>query len=169
MVLVNENANCRYGPSTEYHYAWGLDVDDWALLHGRNYDSSWVWVRPHDTDWNCWVIASAVTPNVDLSTVPFVYPTIWANPVVPRPQGVTATRNGNNVTISWAAAPPAIDLEYLVEARICTNGYPWDVAYSTIGLSMTLQDAQNCSTASYGTVRVYNKLGYSEPVNIPWP
>lgn len=161
--------NCRYGPDTAYRYAWGLSEGDGAKLDGRNYASSWLWVQPHDASFHCWVTADAVTPNVDLSLVSVVYPPLQTNPSVAPPSGVHASRSGGSVTIGWQAASPAVDLGYLVEARICTNGYLFDVAYETASTSYTLQDETSCEGDSYGSVRVVNKLGYSTPVSVAWP
>ena len=169
-IIADANVNCRYGPDTAYLYAWGLSEGDSAQLDGRNYAATWLWVKPHDTDWHCWVTADAVTANVDLSYVPVVYPPLLTNPSVGPPSGVSASRSGNKVTISWSAAPPAVDLGYLIEARICTtNGYLLDVAYTTTNTSYTLTDATSCEGDSYGQVRVQNKLGYSTAVKVPWP
>ncbi|MFQ5944364.1 MAG: hypothetical protein ACE5JF_12510, partial [Anaerolineales bacterium] len=85
------------------------------------------------------------------------------------PTGVSANRSGSSVTISWSPAAPAVELGYLIEARICTGGYQFDVAYTTTNTSYTVTDESGCGADSYGKVRVQNKLGYSTAVNIPWP
>jgi hypothetical protein len=92
------------------------------------------------------------------------------NSSVPSPSGVSASRSGDKVTISWAAAPSAPELEYLIEAIVCTSGgYLLEVSYNTTGTSFKMTDTQTCGGASFGTLRVANKLGYSNAVNIPWP
>jgi hypothetical protein len=161
--------NCRYGPNANYLYAWGVSEGDYAQLDGRNYEATWLWVKPHDLDWHCWVTASGATASVDLSEIPVVYPPLQTNPSVAPPSGVGASRSGSSVTISWAPAQPAVDLAYLIEARICTNGFLMDVVYVTTSTSYTLSDATNCSGKSYGTLRVQNKLGYSNAVSVGWP
>jgi hypothetical protein len=161
--------NCRYGPDKQYLYAWGLSEGDTADVKGKNATGDWLWVTPHDTVWNCWITASAVDLNVELDSIAVIYPKLLTHPEVASPSGVHATRNGDKVTISWNPAPPAIDLGYLIEARICLGAYPWDMVFSTTGTSYTINDPTSCSTASYGTLRVFNKLGYSTAVKIPWP
>lgn len=168
-ITADVNLNCRLGPNENYLYAWGVSEGDLAALGGRNYESTWFWVKPHDLDWHCWVVASGTTPNVDLSEVPVVYPPLPTNPSVAPPSGVSAARNGSSVTISWAPAQPAVDLAYLIEARICSNGFPIDVVVVTTSTSYTLNDSTNCSSNSYGTLRVQNKLGYSNAASIGWP
>jgi len=71
--------------------------------------------------------------------------------------------------VTWSAAAPAVDLGYLIEARICLGAYLWDVYYSTINTSYTIKDPPTCSGESYAQLRVFNKLGYSTAAKIPWP
>jgi len=168
-IMADVNLNCRYGPDTAYLYAWGVDEGKTATLDGRNYASTWLWVQPWDALFHCWVTASGATSNIDLSMVPVVYPPVITNPSIAPPKGVGANRSGSSVNISWSAAPPAVDLAYLIEARICSGGFPVDVAFTTTSTSYSLTDATSCSSDSYGQVRVQNKLGYSTPVSIPWP
>ena len=88
---------------------------------------------------------------------------------MPAPTGVNASRSGDNVVVSWAPAPPAVDLGYLIEAEICSGSYLYEVVYSTTGTSFTLPDKTGCSSKSSGVLRVFNKLGYSSAVKIPFP
>ena len=161
--------NCRYGPDKQYLYAWGLSEGDTAEVKGKNATGAWLWVIPHDTIWTCWITASAVELNADIDSIGVVYPTLLTNSAVAPPTGVNAQRNGDKVTISWDPASPAIDLGYLIEARICLGAYPWDMVFSTTNTAYTITDPTTCSPDSYGTLRVFNKLGYSTTVTIPWP
>ena len=168
-ITADGNVNCRYGPDPVYMYAWLLSDGDTAMLDGRNYAGTWLWVLPHDTDWHCWVSSSFVTASVDIMTVPVVYPPIYINPSVPSLTGVKASRSGSSVTVSWNPAPPSVGLGYLIEARICNGTYLLDVVYSTTNTSFTLSDKSGCSGDSYGQARVFNKLGYGAPTKISWP
>jgi hypothetical protein len=150
-------------------YAWALSENDIANLDGRNYAATWLYVQPHDTNWHCWVAASTVSASVDIQSVDVVYPPLLTNPAVPAPSGVTATRSGGNVIISWNPAPPAVGLGYLIEARVCTGAYLLDVYHQTTNTSITLSDPSGCSGDSYGQVRVFYKTGYSSAVQISWP
>ncbi len=168
-ITADGNVNCRYGPDPVYMYAWALSDGDTAMLDGRNYAGTWLWVLPHDTDWHCWVSSAFVTASVDIMTVPVVYPPIYINPSVPSLTGVKANRSGSNVTVSWNPAPSSVGLGYLIEARICNGTYLLDVVYSTTNTSYTLSDMDGCSGDSYGQVRVFNKLGYGASTKIAWP
>ena len=161
--------NCRYGPDKQYLYAWGLSDGDTAEVKGKNATGQWLWVTPHDTIWNCWITSSAVELNVELDSILVIYPTLLTHPQVEPPSGVHATRNGDSVTVSWNPASPAIDLGYLIEARVCLGAYLWDMVFSTTNTGYTINDPTSCSSDSYGTLRVFNKLGYSTAVTIPWP
>jgi hypothetical protein len=139
------------------------------MVKGKNANGTWLFAQPETTNWNCWVSTSAVTVDGDLGTVNVVYPQLLTNPEVGAPSGVSANRSGATVNISWNAAAPAVDLGYLIEARICLGEYLWDVAYSTTSTSYNIQDPTSCQGDSYGQLRVFNKLGYSTAVQIPWP
>lgn len=169
IATAQGSINCRYGPDRQYLYAWGLSEGDTAEVKGKNATGDWLWVVPHDTSWTCWITASAVTMNVDIETIKVVYPTLLTNPQVAPPTGVHAVRSGDKVTITWNPAPPAIDLGYLIEARLCLGAYSWDMVFSTTNTSYTVTDPKTCPSSSYGTLRVFNKLGYSTVVTIPWP
>lgn len=168
-ITADVNLNCRYGPDSAYLYAWGVEEGRTATLDGRNYNSTWLWVQPWDALFHCWVTASGATPNVEYSAVPVVYPPLLTNSSVAPPKGVGASRSGSSVTISWSPAQPSVELGYLIEARICSGGFPLDVAITTTNTSYTLSDATSCSADSYGQVRVQNKLGYSTAVKVSWP
>lgn len=161
--------NCRYGPDKQYLYAWDLHEGDTFEVKGKNATGDWLWGKPWDTVWTCWITASAVELNVDIDQIDVVYPILITNAAVEPPSGVSAQRNGDKVTISWNPAAPAVDLGYLIEARVCLGAYPWDLVFSTTNTSYTINDPTSCPSSSYGTLRVFNKLGYSTAVNIPWP
>lgn len=170
-VTATQNAFCRWGPDTAYR-SIGVDyleAGESAVAEGRDYDATWFWVRLEGLTYHCWVSAAVVTVNFEPKSLPYVPVNVPTNNKVPSPKGVSAVRSGNQVIISWSAAPSAPELEYLIEATLCFNGYQDDVAYSTTSTSMTLPDDQNCPQKSYGRLYVVNKLGYSQPVSIPWP
>jgi len=146
-----------------------LEQGETAIAEGRDYDDTWYWIQLVGLSYHCWVSASIVSVNFEPKSLPYVPVNVPTNNKVPTPKGVSANRNGNQVIVSWSAAPSAPELEYLIEATLCFNGYQDDGTYSTINTSMTLPDDQNCSRDSLGRLYVVNKEGYSKPVNIPWP
>jgi hypothetical protein len=143
-----------------------------ALIKGKRDtgDGTWYLVRMEDAKWSCWVHSTTFEMQGDKNTVHLRQVIVPENSSVPSVAGVKASRSGDKVTISWSAAPSAPELEYLIEAIVCTsNGYLLEVAYSTTKTSFNLTDTEQCSGASFGTVRVANKLGYASAVKIPWP
>lgn len=167
------NAFCRWGPGEDYRVTGVmLHRDESALVEGKRItgDGTWYLVRLPEAKYACWVHSTTFELQGDAGTVRLAHVNVPSNSSVPAPSGVTASRNGGKVTVSWKAAPSAPELEYLIEGIICTeNGYLLEVAYSTTSTSMTLTDTKGCNSESFGTLRTANKLGYSSAVQIPWP
>jgi len=163
------DANCRYGPGTVYLYKLTFHEGDTAVVDGRNYTGSWLWISPEGVDFHCWVSAETVETSVPVDQILRVYPPLPTNDSVASLSGVTASRSNSSVTISWNAAPPSLELAYLVEARVCQSGHLIEVVQTTTSTSMTLTDEKTCSSESSALVRTQNKLGYSIPVQVPWP
>lgn len=171
--IVNvANGFCRYGPSTAYLHSHGLAAGDHVIIGGRNIYGGWLLVKPDNLDRYCWAAQSLFDITGDISTVivqdvrlPI---TTFANP----PTGVQASRDGNQVTVSWASAsyiPPEDVRGYLLEVFLCQVGnYFWQ-AIQTDNTQITLQDDNDCSQASMGQLRIAEKHGYTDPVQIPWP
>ena len=161
--------NCRWGPSAVYLNAGLLEDGKTARIDGRNYPATWLWVQLEGSNAHCWVTASAVVVSGDLESVPSVPTGPPINTNVPPPSGIGATRNGNNVTITWNAAAPAVDLHYLIRAATCDGQYLIETIDTTTNSAYTIQDKQGCSGASKAQMHVVNKTGYSAPVPVPWP
>jgi len=160
------DANCRYGPGTVYLYRSTFYEGDTALVDGRNYHGTWLWIKPEGADSHCWISSVTVEASVPVDSIPAVYPPLPTNDSVAGPTGVDKSRSGNSVTISWNPAAPSVDLAYLVEARVCQNGHTVEVIETTTSTSMTLQDQKDCDGDFYADVRVQNKLGYSHAVRV---
>lgn len=170
-VTVNKNAHCRFGPGLAYLHATDLLTGDTGEVHNRNPNGSWLYIWVDKWGKRCWVSASVVDVEGDVfSVVAWKSPLPWttfSGPVT----NVQATRNGNQVTVSWKGinVPPEDKRGYLIEATLCSNGVLADVAYHTDKTSITLTDDTNCSGASHGLVYGVEKHGYTKPVEIQWP
>jgi hypothetical protein len=169
MAVSKANSSCLFGPNRAYLYMYALTPGASAAVIGRNYDGGWLWVQPTGTKYYCWVAANLVTLSVNIMSIPVENPPLPTNPSVRPPTGVHAARSGTSVTISWNAAPPAVQLAYLIEASVCSKGNLLSVVVATTNLSVTLTDEKTCKLSSSGQLRVQNKLGYSPAVNISWP
>lgn len=103
-VSVNKQAHCRYGPSVAYLHAADLYPGDTGTVRNRFRYSSWLYIKFDKLDYFCWVAPSVVDVNGDISSILYKddlnLQSIGSNQYGP-PKGVTAVRNGNEVTISW--------------------------------------------------------------------
>ncbi|MBL8063008.1 MAG: hypothetical protein JNK32_08330 [Anaerolineales bacterium] len=175
-VTVNKQAHCRYGPSSAYLHAADLYAGDTGTVRGRALYSNWLYIKFDKINYHCWVSPSVVDVIGDVKTVKQVEPnlqSIGSNQYGP-PQNVQATRNGDEVTITWDQMEMTADKDrgYLIEAFVCQNGgYIWWTfsypdQYST---SYTVQDEAGCASPSSGKLYTVEKHGFSQPAIIPWP
>jgi hypothetical protein len=169
IAVSKANSSCQYGPNSAYLFMYGLTAGASAAIHGRDAAGDWLWVQPTGTKLFCWVYASLVKVSVDIKSIPVENPPLPTNPSVRPPSGVHATRSGSSVMVSWNAAAPAVQLAYLIEASVCSNGLVLGVVTTTTDTSVTLTDGTTCKYASSGQLRVQNNLGYSTAVKISWP
>jgi len=164
---------CRYGPGKAYLYSDEINQGDVVAIDGRNQFGTWLWVQPADLERHCWSAASLFEIQGDLDTVPVVDVPLPKSSFVSPPTGVEASRDGNEVTISWDSAdyiPQGDRRGYLLEVYLCQDGGYFWTAIQTDKTTITLQDDQEgCPAASGGKLYIAEKHGYSEPVKIPWP
>jgi hypothetical protein len=175
-VTVNKQAHCRYGPSVAYLHAADLYPGDVGTARGRFQYSSWLYIKFDKLNYFCWVAPSVVDVVGDINTInntELNLQSIGYNQYGP-PKGVTAARDGNQVTISWEQVEMTKDKDrgYLIEAFVCQNdAYLWWTfsypdQYST---SYTVTDEPGCAIPSEGKLYTVEKHGFSKPVEIPWP
>ena len=171
-ITVNvDNAHCRYGPGKAYLHAADLYKGDVGQVWNRNYASTWLWVRFDKLNYACWVAASLLDILGDISTISTYFPPLPKSSLYTYPKKVIATRSGDQVIVTWEEVWMTEDdfRGYLIEAKICQNGYMIDVAVHAEKPSYTLLDEQNCEGQSKGRLYAVEKHGYTDPVPIPWP
>ncbi|HUS83709.1 MAG TPA: hypothetical protein VMX56_01070 [Anaerolineales bacterium] len=170
-ITVLQQAHCRYGPGIAYLHAGDLYAGDHALVWNRNYDGSWLFIKPDKQEWPCWVSASVVSVEGDIFTVVVMHRRLPWSVLYGPPEKVWAERNGDKVTVSWTAVYMTEDDDrgYMIEARLCQNGYLFDIAVHTDTPSYTFTDEQTCEGESRGALFVVEKHGYTDAVIIPWP
>lgn len=175
-VTANKQAHCRYGPSAAYLHAADLYAGDKGTVRYRAVYSNWLYVQFDKISYSCWVAPSVVDVVGDVSTLPKIEPDlqrIGSNMYGP-PQNVQATRNGDEVTITWSQMRMTADDDrgYFFEGFVCQKGaYLWwtqDFPEQTI-TSFTIKDEAGCPAPSYGKLYTVEKHGYSKPVDINWP
>ncbi|OJX47288.1 MAG: hypothetical protein BGO78_17635 [Chloroflexi bacterium 44-23] len=175
-VTVHTQAHCRYGPSSAYLHAADLYPGDTGQVRGRYVNSKWLHVKFDKLNYWCWVSPSVIDIVGDISTVRFIEPnlqSIGSNMYGP-PQNVQATRNGDQVVISWSQMNMTEDKDrgYFIEAWVCQNGAYlwWTISFpDQYTTSYTVLDQDGCAYPSSGVIYTVEKHGYSQPVTILWP
>lgn len=160
---------CNWGPDPDYLSSYVISEGELMVVNGRDWDGYWFWVQPIGLAWSCWVTESVLEFSGDKMSAEFVTTFVPTTGEVTIPSGVSAVRNGGNVTISWNPSPFALEQHYLLQVRVCRNGLLIDDAIQTTATSITIADATSCGSSSYGVLRGADKRGYSTHVNIPWP
>ncbi|MDQ3005230.1 MAG: hypothetical protein M3R47_07585 [Chloroflexota bacterium] len=175
-ATVNKQAHCRYGPSVAYLHAADLFPGDTGTVRERYIYSNWLYVKFDKLNYFCWVAPSVVDVVGDVSALKYKelnLQSIGSNMYGP-PRGVTTTRNGAFVVISWEQVEMTRDDDrgYLLELFVCQNGgYIWwtDSYPDQFTTSYEVKDESGCSQPSSGKLYTVEKHGFSEPANIPWP
>jgi hypothetical protein len=185
--VVNRVA-CRHGPGDIYLYRFGLIPGNRMEVRGRvdlqtgRQTQTWVWGLPEFFPDVCWVNASDVKLDGDLSSLEVVYPDkvdlpFLRDPRWPIPQNVQVERQGDEVTISWDFFDvPLGEREsensprYVLEVWRCQNG---QVTFTPLPVydvtKVTVIDQGGCAEASHGRIILAEKHGYVGPVEIQWP
>lgn len=170
-LVVKMQSNCRYGPGVAYLYAWGMYTGDSATVWGRNASGTWLWIQPDKIKYQCWIATSLVDVTGDIFSVYVAPVRLPHSTLYGPPTGVTATREGNSVTVSWQAVNMTEDDNrgYMIEANLCQGGNLVWTAVATMDTSYTFTDESGCGEPSNGLLYTVEKHGYTDPVPIPWP
>ena len=188
VVSILEHSACLYGPGTVYLSKYGLNATVRMQVIGRNEDGSWLALKAgNDPDSNaCWLPLTRVEFfSGDLRSVPVLWIALPYSVLYWPPQVFKASREGNEVTISWQPIWMTEDdyRGYLVEAWVCQGGkqvfvplgYYTDVyeneTMRTGGffISVMVTDEPGCSQPSRARLYAVEKHGYTNYVMVPWP
>ncbi len=173
-LVVAQQAHCRYGPGKAYLHAHDLYPGDRANIDGKSASGGWLWIKPSDIHYHCWVAKSVVETQGDLSTIPFIstqLPMSSAGLYEP-PDKIWVDRDEDEVTIYWSDVWMTEDDDrgYLVEAFVCQKGDLVFWAVWTDDNHYTLpDDRKGCTQPSNGKLYAVEKHGYLQPLEIPWP
>jgi hypothetical protein len=170
-VTVREQAHCRYGPNRNYLHAGDLYSGDHGILWNRNSNGTWLWVRFDKLWYACWVAASVVDVDGDIFSVVRITTKLPQSVLYGPPDEVDATRDGDEVTITWEAVNMTVDDDrgYLVEATVCQDGSLVFVPIAVDGTSVSVTDESGCDGESKAKLYTVEKHGYTDPVSVPWP
>jgi hypothetical protein len=146
-------------------------------LIGQTGGNNWVWVQ--GTKNNCWVSVRFLKINGDFKTLPIVYPDLAKlphSPYYPPTTVLSATRDGNKVTVTWLGIPVSPgDYEdenmfiYIIEVWRCEGGQMIFDPLAANRETVSFIDEPGCAQPSHGRVFVQDKHGYTSPAEIPWP
>jgi len=167
-----------WGPSTEYLWGWDLKAGDTGIVYGRSPYNSWLYVKMDRVNKYCWISPYVVDvtgdpKRVGVSTIRLPI----TNALYAAPTGVKASREGDQVTVSWNAVWMTVDDDrgYFLDVFVCQKG---NLVWMPVGrlslpdqyhTSYTFTDQQGCSRASTGLLYTVEKHGYTDPVTVPWP
>jgi hypothetical protein len=128
-------------------------------------------VRFDKLNYACWVAASVVDVEGDILNLSTYKPALPHSTLYEAPKNVAANRSGDQVVVTWEEVWMTEDDDrgYLIEARVCQNGYLIDTAVHTNGTSYTFLDEKKCTGESKGRLYAVEKHGYTDSVQIPWP
>ena len=158
-------------PRRAYLPAADLYEGDHGLVWNRNYGGDWLWVRFDKLTYACWVSASVVTVDGDVSSVvPYFHP-LPVSVLYKPPKNVKAERQGDEVLVTWSRVDMTEDDDrgYLIEAKVCQNGNLISTVVRTDDTQYAFLDEQGCTKDSGGKLYTVEKHGYTDSVPIPWP
>ncbi|MGE5378924.1 MAG: TIR domain-containing protein [Bacteroidota bacterium] len=184
---------CNYGPGNNYLYQEVMNtfnkmsVFGKALIYDKGKQETWLYIQGDGYKLKCFVNAADVQlTGGGLENLQVVYPGgdvklpgdiyKW-----PAPKNVEATRQGDQVYISWDFFNlPLGEREddqkprYMLELWLCKNGElqftptgSWDATQARPTVQVT--DEVGCPEPSHGRIYLADKHGYKGPTEIPWP
>lgn len=111
--VTDELVNCRYGPGTLYELVNELKLGMSARVLGRNYTSTWWYIRdPGNPDGTCWVSAQVTEIRGDGASLPvFQPPATYVTKMSLRVEP-------NRVVVNCSQFPQT----FFFEAEIAANG-----------------------------------------------
>jgi hypothetical protein len=125
-ITVNvANLACLFGPNKEYLWARDLVQGDTGFVWGRAPVGDWLYVKMDKLDIPCWVHPFYTIVEGDIKTMAIQsvrLPT--TNALYGPPQNVEATRDGDQVTITWDEVYMTQDDDrgYFLDVWVCQGG-----------------------------------------------
>jgi hypothetical protein len=175
--VIPEQANCRYGPGAPYLYKYGVVKGSNLEIIGRNAPGTWIEVRAIGGTNPCWLKADLMKIKGDVMNVAPIRPEdvrLPASPYYGPLSGVSASRSGKDVLISWnalvlRAGDDSEQYRYLVETWVCQAGQLVFIPLGTYDLSVKIADEPGCTETSHARVFGVEKHGYTKWIEVTWP
>jgi hypothetical protein len=156
-------------------------LSKYALIPGSNLEvfgrtdaGDWILVRAIGGTNPCWVRATLMDVKGEIMSIEPVYLLLPQSPYYGPLTGVSASRDGDQVTVSWnaiqlRAGDDTASPIHLVEAWVCQAGQIVFIPIGTDFNAVEIEDQTGCSEPSYARVCGVEKHGYTRPVEVPWP
>jgi hypothetical protein len=168
---------CFYGPSKAYLYKYGLLGGNRLEIIGILKDTGYIQIRAIGGTNPCWMNLDFMDVQGDISLVQPVDPLEVDLPISPyygALASVSATRAGDDVTITWSpmvlrAGDDSEQEPYLVETWVCLDGMIVFMPFGLYETEVTVVDEPGCSQPSFGRVYGVEKHGYTPYLSIDWP
>jgi hypothetical protein len=175
--VIIDQAVCHYGPGAPYLYKYGVYKDSNLEILRRIEYGNYVEVQAIGGDNRCWVRADYFELKgnyLDLEPVSAADVPLPITPYYGSPGGVSASRSGNEVTISWnplilKLGDDSEQVPYIVEAWVCQGGEYLFKPTGSWTTSVTIIDEPGCDLPSGGFFTAAEKHGYTPRVPITWP
>ena len=176
-IVNQEHVSCFYGPSKAYLYKYGLLKGNRLDIIGYIADTGYIEVQAIGGDNPCWMNLEWMDVQGDINQVQPVDPLTVKRPWSPFYDGlswVTAVRNGEEVTVTWAplvlrAGDDSEQEPYLLEAWVCRAGRLTFVPIGAYQTTATVVDEPGCNEESFARVYGVEKHGYTKYLKIDWP
>jgi hypothetical protein len=175
--VIIDQAVCHYGPGAPYLYKYGVYKDSNLEILRRIEYGNYVEVQAIGGDNRCWVRADYFELKgdyLDLEPVSAADVPLPITPYYGSPGGVSASRSGSEVTISWnplilKLGDDSEQVPYIVEAWVCQSGEYLFKPTGSWTTSVTIIDEHGCDLPSGGFITAAEKHGYTPRVPIEWP
>lgn len=178
-VLVEGRLSCRFGPGADYLYKFTFPGGGNIEVVGRMEHNNWVLAQAIGGNNRCWVNGGEefLQFNGDRNSLPPRDPhtvLAWSYIYTYGLSGVSASRNGNVVTVRWNgiqlnAGDDSEQTPYIVEAWVCQGGEYVFTAVGSWGTAADVVDDGSCGIPGYARVAAAEKHGYTPFVDVPWP
>ncbi len=169
---VLQRSVCHYGPGAGYLYKYGLVEGSRMEIIGRNEAGTFAYIQAIGGNNPCWVDVDYLEiSGGDIFDVNIIHSLLPYSEFYGPPQSVSASRSGNEVTVSWSAVWMSEDdyRGYLIEAWLCQDGQLMFTPLRSDETSVTLVDEPGCLEPSSAKLYTAEKHGYTNWVTIDWP
>jgi hypothetical protein len=176
--VIIEQAVCHYGPGAPYLYKYGVyKGSNLEIISRESTTGTYVEVQAIGGDNPCWVKAEYFDIQGELLTVKPVDAAevkIGRSPYYGPLTGVSAVRDGEDVTVSWngltlRAGDDSLQTPYIVEAWVCRDGEIIFEPNGTWYKTTIIVDEAGCEEPSHGRVIAAEKHGYTNWAEAAWP